>query len=388
MIDPLEKLATAIRACQPKEASEMLRPCWRALSDSRTLIETLLPLTLEAIDLRFPDLHTVKLADALYALAPEIPSELQLNLMDAFVKHLASVAKVSLPVADGHVAGFFQAQKPSEGLLKAVSRRRTLNAYYYALRLTEEESGTALEDLSLRIATRDVGNFGQIFSCVDSLIWLNDMLGLADRKYLAFRMMEYLAREAATADPEPLLPMPASLDSVVAAAIGQAGFFGHNLILAQRLLRRQGRLPEAWHHHAWAQLHQHITTAEPGGEDHWPLDDALIRQKIGDFADTATEPITGLVDAIQNQQEGAALYFLQRELQANSLSPQLLGAVLKGALLADRDPIDPYSIVMPWAAWSLARQATDPQLANLCMSQAVTCLANLQEKKLSWTYQQ
>lgn len=190
MIDPLERLATAIRACQPKEASEMLRPCWRALSDSRTLIETLLPLTLDVVDLRFQDLHTVKLADALYALAPEIPSDLQLGLMDAFVKHLASVAKVSLPVSEGHVSGFFQAQKPSEGLLKAISRHRPLNAYFYALRLTEEESDTALEDLCLHIAARDVGAYGQVFSCVDSLVWMSDLLGPNDRKYLAFRMVE------------------------------------------------------------------------------------------------------------------------------------------------------------------------------------------------------
>lgn len=387
MIDPLERLATAIRACQPKEASDLLRPCWRALSDSRTLIETLLPLTLETIDLRFPDLHTVKLADALYHLAPEIPAELQLSLMDAFVKHLASVAKVSIPVADGHISGYFLAQKPSDGLHKAFARRRTLNAYYYALRLVEEESETDLEDLCLQVAARDVGRFGQIFTCIDSLVWMGDMLGPSDRKYLVFRMVEYLAREAATADPVPLRSAPAAPEALVTAAAGQAGFFGHNLILAQRLLRRQDRLPEAWRGHLWAQLHEQTAAAEPGSDDHWPLDAGRITALIGDFQDTATEPADGLVTAIQQQQVGASLYFLQRQLEAESLSPKLLGAILKGALQADRDPIDPYIVVMPWATWSLARQATDPAQAALIMSQAVSMLASLQERQLSWTYQ-
>jgi hypothetical protein len=388
MIDPLERLATAIRACQPKEASELLRPCWRALSDSRTLIETLLPLTLEAIDLRFPDLHSVKLADALYHLAPEIPSDLQLSLMDAFVKHLASVAKVSLPVADGHVSGFFLAQKPSEGLLKAIARRRTLNAYYYALRLVEEESATDLENLSLRLAARDVGRYGQIFTCLDSAVWMGDMLGPSDRKYLFFRTMEYLAREAATEDPAELRPAPASPEAIVALAAGQAGFFGHNLILAQRLLRRQDRLPEAWRGHLWAQLHEQITQPEPGSEDHWPLDATRIAETIGGFTDSGADPVDGLIDAIGHQRVGPALYYLQRQIEADALSPKLLGAVLKGALQADRDPIDPYIIVMPWAAWSLARQTADPALASLIMSQAVSMLASLQDKQLSWTYQQ
>jgi hypothetical protein len=307
--------------------------------------------------------------------------------MDAFVKHLASVAKVSLPVADGHVSGFFLAQKPSDGFLKAIGRRRTLNAYYYAVRLVEEESETDLENLCLRIAARDVGRFGQIFTCLDSVAWMSDMLGPSDRKYLYFRLVEYLAREAATEDPAELRPAPAEPGAIVSAAAHQAGFFGHNLILAQRLLRRQERLPEAWRGHAWAQLQDQI--AQPAGaDDTWALDAAGIAARTGGCTDTAVEPVDGLIAAIQQQQVGPALYHLQRQLDADSLSPKLLGAILKGGLQADRDPIDPYIIVMPWAAWSLARQATDPALAGLIMAQAVSMLASLQERQLSWTYQQ
>jgi hypothetical protein len=131
-----------------------------------------------------------------------------------------------------------------------------------------------------------------------------------------------------------------------------------------------------------------IKRAEAGSEDHWPLDAARIAATIGSFSDPGVEPADGLVAAIQQQQVGPALYHLQRQLEADSLSPRLLGAVLKGALQADRDPIDPYIVVMPWAAWSLARQTSDPALAGLIMSQAVSMLASLQERQLSWTYQQ
>lgn len=385
MIDPLTRLATAARNSHIKEASNFLRPCWRSLPDSRTWLEALLPLTLEAVDLRTPDLATVKLADAVYHLIPDLPGEMQLPLLDAFVKHLASMAKVSLPLAEGQVTGYFKAQKPREGFLQAIAQRRVLNAFYYAEREIEDESTTALNDLGLQVAARAIGPRGQVYTSTDSLVWLSGLLAPSDHRYLTFRLAELLAGQAAPEAPSPLRVPKQSPEQIVAAAAHQAGFFGSHLILAHRIQRRSTRLGPDWSGHLWAQLEEQIETVASGSPEDSPLDEAALAARI-DQGQAATEtPVDAVVDAIKGQQVDAALAYLDQALQGSGLTDKLLGALIKGALGADRDPIDPHSLLLPWAAWSLARQA-EPALARLILAQAVLNLASLQTKQLGWTY--
>lgn len=385
MIDPLTRLATAARNSQIKEASDFLRPCWRSLPDSRTWLEALLPLTLEAVDLREPDLATVKLVEAVYHVIPDLPGELQLPLLDAFVKHLASMAKVSLPLAEGQIAGYFKAQKPREGFLQAIAQRRVLNAFFYAEREIDEASATAFGDLCLQVAARAIGPRGQLFTSIDSLVWLSGQLAPSDQRYATFRLAELLAGQAAPEAPASLSVPKQAPEQIVAAAAHQAGFFGTNLILAHRIQRRSARLGPEWSGHLWAQLEARIEATASSSEDDWSLDDATLAVRMGRECPATTSPAEALADAIKGQQDDAALVYLDQELQASGLSSKLLSALIKGALGADRDPLDPHSVILPWAAWSLARQA-EPALARLMLAQVVLSLANLQTKQLGWTY--
>ena len=87
---------------------------------------------------------------------------------------------------------------------------------------TKARLGMKLSGLPLGLASE--GAFGAdpmigLFPWnTEVLIWMDDMLGPNDRKYLAFRMMEYLAREAGATDPEPLLITTESTEAVTAAA--------------------------------------------------------------------------------------------------------------------------------------------------------------------------
>jgi len=354
-------LQTKIQESDAEEAIEILHDMWEQEVDMGRLTSCLVEPASASLQLRFDTPHAMICLDSLLQLLDIIPSRDRLFFVEWYVRYLSGLPKLSLDFKKTERIGTLGAKHAKKGYIRSLLEHKVNNAFFYALRLVEEEGLEVFLEQCLEIAAHEVDFLGHVFIYTHTVSRLCRLIGPKQLKCLIFQVTEFLSRRARV-EADRLQKEGRELDSLVPMALERINILGHNTIFAHKVNQVVDHLEGRFIEHLSAQLVRNMDNSP----DLLSRDD--IDELVGGLKEETKDPLGALRQSLTRGKDRQSIYYCRRYLEEFGLTAELLSMLAKS--LTAKDPIQPHYVIFPQAAFDLA-QNVDQSYAEVALARVI-----------------
>lgn len=342
-----------IQESDAEEAIEILQSIWEQGIDMANLTACFVKPASASLQLRFDTAHAMICLDSLLQLLRLIPTNDHPYFLQAFVRYLSGLPRLSLDFKETEKIGTLGLKHPKRGYVRSLLEHKVNNAFYYALRIVEEEGLESFLHQCLEIAVHEVDFLGHVFIYTHTLGRLCRMVEPKQAKPLIFQLTEFLARRARV-EPDSLQKEGREVDSLIPMALERINILGHNAIFAHKINQAVDYLEGRYIAHLCFQLVRNVETSP----DRFSRDD--MEEMLGGTKDEAKDPLGALRKSLARGNDGQSISYCCRYLEDFGLTGELFSTLAKS--LAAKDPAQSHYIIFPQAVFDLAQLVDQPQV--------------------------
>jgi len=360
-------LQKKIQDADAEEALEILQSICEQGVDTGCLAACFVEPAAASLQLRFDTPHAVICLDSLFQLLDLIPSRDRVYFLQWLVRYLSGLPKLVLDLKETEKIGTLGAKQLKKGYARSLLEHKVNNAFYYALRLVEEEGLESYLHQCLEIASHEVDFLGHVFIYTHTLGRLCRLVEPNQAKTLIFQLTEFLARRARV-EADSLQKEGREVDSLIPMALERINILGHNATFAHKINQVVDYLGGRHIEHLSSQLVRNVENSP----DRFSRDD--MEEMIGGIRDKTKDPLGALRKSLTRGKDRQSIYYCRLYLEDFGLTADLFSTLAK--FLAAKDPAQPHYIIFPQAVFDLARIVDQPNV-ELALARVIRMIAGL-----------